>query len=120
MNCNSSLLKTLFVKLPCGMRQKICDKMVAIIRQEAINLESDLQDFPTSSTKEEMQVWIPALKEMEDLITGTDREVSRKESDYARIRREIYHEIGYLKGQDSVYYKLTVEGALSLLNRLLK
>ena len=67
-----------------------------------------------------MRVWIPALKEMEDLITGTDREVSRKESDYARIRREVYREMGDLKGQDPANYRLTVEGALGMLNRLLK
>jgi len=120
MNCNSSLLKTLFVKLPCLMRDRICNKMIKIIEQEARDLRSDLQNIPDSLTKEEMLTWDQALKELEDLIKGTDREVSRKESDYARIRREIYREMGDLKGQNPANYRLTVEGALGMLNRLLK
>lgn len=94
--------------------------MIRCIRQEARSLGNDLQNIPDSPTKDEMWAWDSALKELEDLINGTEREVSRKESEYARLRRNIYHEIGDLKGQDPATYRLTVEGALGILNRLLR
>jgi len=120
MNCNSSLLRTLFIKLPCLMRQRISHEMIRCIKEEARSLDYDLQNIPDSPTKGEMLAWGSALKELEDLIKGTEREVSRKESEYARIRREIYREMGDLKEQDPANYRLTVEGALGMLNRLLK